>query len=684
MRKAQIPRLELRAGFTPGSYNEKRNTIELVWTTGAKVLRSPWFGEPYYEELAVDDKSVRMSRLENGAPLLNNHSSWSLEDVIGSVERAWIADGKGHAEVRLSKRPEIAGIVQDIREGVIRNVSVGYQVHRYEKQSAPEGVSTNEIPTYRAVDWEPMEISFVGIPADAGAQSRSAAPTNECVLSEPNQKGVKTMAKKGAKTRTQESVVSTSPEVVEETTTPVQSEGEQVAPVATETAPVTEGEVEERAATPTPAPAPVAQANAEEIRAQEIERGKQIRAAVRAARLPEAFADGLVADANVTVEKAREAVIAELEKQTSTETNTLRIERGGMDIQQTRREAATRVLLHQFDQSKFKLENGDSEVRAHGILSMARKILAMEGVRNAHDMSPLEVATRALHSSSDFPFILENVANKALRAAYDAAPNTYAPFVSQRNVSDFKEISSLSLSAGSKLEKVNEHGEVKRGTMRESKEKYVVETFGKILGLTRKAIVNDDLGAFTSIPANLGLRARQKENEIFWGMILANKVMAETGSALFHANHKNLAAVAAAIDITPLGVARASMRSQLDLDKEPINITPSYLVVPTSLETKADQFVSQITPNQSGQVNPFANRLQVLAEPRLDAGSAISWYVFADKSKIAMGEMALLDGQGPRISVREGFEIEGAETKIVYDFGMTLLDYRGFFKNAGV
>lgn len=461
------------------------------------------------------------------------------------------------------------------------------------------------------------------------------------------------------------------------TETPAQAEGSTPTEGAAAASTPAAGAEGERGAQPTVK-------TPEEIQKAEATRQAEIRKAVRTAKLEESFADELCADVKMTIEGARAAIFEKME-QTSNQVrtnNNVRVEGAGMEQQIARREAATRVLLNQFDSSKFALKDGDGEMRAHGLLGMARKILSLEGVRGAYDMTPRELSERALHSSSDFPKVLENLANKSLQKAYEQAPSTFMPFVSETSVSDFKQISSVRLSDGGTLQKVNEHGEFKRGSLVETGEKYAVETYGLIIGATRKLLMNDDLGAFTKIPSSLGMRAKQKENELFWAIILGNPVMAETGLAMFHATHGNLG-TAGVISIASLGEGRAKMRSLLDLDKQPINLSASYLVVPTALETVADQFVSQVTPNQNGQVNPFAGRLQVIAEPRLDAGSATAWYLMADKSKIAMVEMARIDGQGPKISVREGFDIDGMETKIAYDFGMKALDYRGFFKNAG-
>lgn len=688
-RKTNLPLFDMRAGFVPSTFNKEKRTVDVIFSTGAKVLRSPWFGEPYYEELEISKSAMRMDRLNGGAPLLNNHSNWSLEDVIGVVERAWVDGEKAMATVRLSEREDIAGIVKDIETGIIRNISVGYRVHKFEKQNAPEGAAPtpDETPVYRAVDWEPMELSFVGIPADAGAQARGSdgalqlregTQTNECVLVNNNERE-ESMGKKN-KDGQRSDDVSTETPASPSTETPAQAEGstptEGAAPASTPAAGA-EGEEQERGAQPqTQTP--------EQIQAAEVTRQAEIRKAVRTARLEESFADELVKDTKMTIEGARAAIFAKMEE-TSNQVrtnNNVRVEGAGMETLIARREAATRVLLHQFDRSAFALKDGDGEMQAHGLLGMARKILTMEGVRGAYDMTPRELSERALHHSSDFPKVLENLANKTLQKGYEQAPNTFMPFVSEKSVADFKEISSVRLSDGGTLKKVNEHGEFKRGSLVETGEKYAVDTYGLIIGATRKLLMNDDLGAFTKIPTSLGMRAKQKENELFWAIVISNPVMAETGQALFSAPHANTQAQAA-IAIASLGTGRAKMRALLDMDKQPINLSPSYIVVPSALETLAEQYVAQVTPNASAQVNPFGpsgrSRLDIVVEPRLDAAPTV-WYLFADKSKIDMVELARIDGQGPKISVREGFDIDGMETKISYDFGMKALDYRGFFK----
>ncbi|MBF0214595.1 MAG: hypothetical protein HQM00_13705, partial [Magnetococcales bacterium] len=161
----------------------------------------------------------------------------------------------------------------------------------------------------------------------------------------------------------------------------------------------------------------------------------------------------------------------------------------------------------------------------------------------------------------DFPGILANVANKTLRTAYEAAPRTFQPFCRQVTANDFKAMNRVQLGEAPALNKVNEGGEYKRGPLGEGKESYRVETYGKIISISRQVLVNDDLNAFTRIPQLFGVAAANLESDVVWGIINSNPNMGD-GVALFHANHKNLAAAGTVIVSTdgPLqvmtGIAR--------------------------------------------------------------------------------------------------------------------------------
>jgi hypothetical protein len=169
----ELSRQSRAAEVRSQSFDAATNMVDVIWTTGATVRRCSYVNGPYDEELVVTPESVRLDRLNQGAPFLNTHDDWDLSGVMGAVVpgSAKLDGGNGIARVQLSKREDVAGFVQDIRDGVIRFISVGYRYHKVEKVESDDGTP----PLWRVTDWEPLELSAVPIPADPGAVMRSGA-----------------------------------------------------------------------------------------------------------------------------------------------------------------------------------------------------------------------------------------------------------------------------------------------------------------------------------------------------------------------------------------------------------------------------------------------------------------------------------------------------------------------------
>jgi predicted outer membrane repeat protein len=624
-----IPIQTRLASFQPATIDREARTIELVWTTGARVRRTDWWtGKRYDEELSLDPAHVDLARLNNGAPLLDSHNGYGLSNQIGVVERAWLEGDEGRAIVRFSTRADVAPYIADIEAGIIRNVSVGYSVRKYQ-------IEEGDIPLYRAVDWEPMELSMVPIPADAGAGTRSATQTNTCEF---------VTARAAAQPQTQDQEQPTMPETVD-----IEAARSEAAAQAVE---------------------------AERCRIAEISR------LCERHQLPE-LRETLVTEGR-SVDQAMAAVLEALAARDAegTRPRAPRIE-GGRDETETRRSAVENALLHRAQPGRFTLDEHGREYRGLSLLEIARDLLERAGA-HTRGMDKMAIAQRAMHSTSDFPAILANVANKTLRAAYEAAPQTFKPFTKQATAPDFKQIQRTAAGDAPTLVKVNENGEFTYGSIGEGKETYQLATYGRIIAITRQTIINDDLGAFTDIPAKFGRAAADLESDIVWGILTANAAMSD-GVALFHANHANLAGSGGAISVTTLSAARAAMRLQKSIDGRLINVTPAYLLVPAAIETVAQQYTSaDFVSAKSSDINPFKSTLQVVAEPRLDANSTTAWYLAADPMQIDTIEYCYLDGQqGVYIETRNGFEVDGMEIKARLDFAAKSIDYRGLYKNAG-
>ena len=689
----KIPKCHVTAVIQRNTFNPDDRTVEVIWSTGAKGKRYTWTGA-YYEELSMKKEHVRLERLNQGAPVLNNHRSYDLGSNLGVVESAWIKGKQGHAKLRLSSREEIAGIVRDIQEGIIRNISVGYAVHSFEEVTK----KGDEIPTYRAIDWEPMEISFVNMPFDKDAQVRSLTdrPDQESfevgviVRTAEEIEAIEAEAATGDEPETEKNVTTETTEVTETQTTETNPETEADRNTETDLNKSVEENSEvketskERSLQSETETAPAAVENKEVTvneKEQEKQRGIEIREAVKVAGLDAEIAERMIKD-DVSVEKAREQIIVELsEKDKATKTRNNNVEVTGVEQRKMRIEMATNALLHRHKGDEVKLHDDARVYRGMSLMRLAEDVLTAQG-QNVRGLSPVELAERALHSSSDFVEILANVANKSLRSAYEEAPQTFAPFTRRTQVADFKEISRTQLGDAPKLEKVNESGEYKHGTVGEAAEKYKVETFGKIIGVTRKTLINDDMDAFSRLPEMFGRSARDLESELIYSIIASNPVMGD-GKTLFHADHGNIG-TAAAIAVASVSQARSMMRLQKGLNGALLNLVPKTILVPTALETVAEQFLGPIQPTQNNQANPFTGKFGLIAEPRLDAQSATAWYLLAAIAQVDIFELATLTGQdGPMMSTKEGFNVDGVQFKVSYDIGAKAIDWRGIFKNTG-
>lgn len=685
------------AEVAENSYDESTNTIEVVWAAGAKVRRYSWRDGTYYDEsLVMKPEAVRLNRLNAGAPFLDTHDSWSLQSVIGSVVpgSAKIERGKGVAKVKLSRAPEDAATVGKIRDGIIRNISVGYISHRVEKTEPGDDGGVAE---WRVIDWEPMEISAVPIPADPDAQVRGAPDDKErkfpCTFI--SERSSATAADTQETAMTTKNTAADTRGNEQDVTTP--AAGADTTANAGAGAATTQERSAQTGAQPDVAGAASDAAQAA-IRA-ERERVSAIRALADKFSARE-FAEKFEND-GTSVENFRSALIdhlaAEQAKQPATRSNIGAASHVGEVAPEKRQAAIQNALLHRSDPANVKLTEDGRDFRGMSLLDLARDCLEARGIR-VRGMSKLEIAQRALEmqtrsglmSTSDFSTILSNVANMTLRAAYEAAPQSFRPLVRETTVADFKPVTRAQLGEAPQLDKVNEHGEFHRGSIGDAGETYRVETYGKIVGVTRQVIVNDDLEALTRLPRAFGVQAAQLESDVVWAEILGNPKMSD-GIDLFHANHSNLGS-AAAISVDSVGAGRLAISTQTGLDGETVlNLQPSYLIVPQAMVTKAEQFLGQIYAAKTSDAVPESLRkLQLISDARLDigikrfgiAGSAKYWYMSADVGQIDIVELAYLEGtRGVYTETRQGFDVDGVEIKVRLDVGAKVIDHRGLWKN---
>jgi len=317
-------------------------------------------------------------------------------------------------------------------------------------------------------------------------------------------------------------------------------------------------------------------------------------------------------------------------------------------------------------------------------VDMAKELLTLRG-ESTMALSPASLVTRALHTTSDFPIILGDTVGRVLRDAYQAAPSGIRRLGRQTTARDFRAVNKIMLGEAPLLEKLNEHGEIKAGTMAEAREAYKVETWARKIGITRQVLVNDDLGAFSDLARRMGQAAAETEARILVTLLEAGSGNGPTmsdGKTLFHADHGNKAGTGAVISDATLSAARLALRTQKGIEDRTIRVTPRNLLVPPALETTAEKWLASIAPATAADVNPFSGSLSLVVEPRLS--SATRWYVTAEPGEIDGLEFAYLSGaEGPQVESRSGWDVDGVEIRVILDFGAGFIDHRGWFMNAG-
>ncbi|MFO0197102.1 MAG: prohead protease/major capsid protein fusion protein [Alphaproteobacteria bacterium] len=648
-----------RAITAPATVDRAARTVEVVWSTGARARNFvPSLGG-ITEELDMSPNAVRMAQLGSGnAPVLNTHRSSDARDVLGRVLAARLEGGRGHARLQFSAAADVEPLWQRIADGTLRAVSIGYRVHRYDQR--PDPVSGEMI--YRAVDWEPFEISIVPIPVDRDAQVRGAAP-----------QGAPSFAIEPALADEEPPMTETTPET----------------PAAPSAPPAASPPATTTVETP-----PDLEALRAEAQRTERERISGIDGAIEAARAlvgteTAAHIRREAVERGWHPDQARRSLFDAMVKSAPPPAIPARPETGpGHDSPSEILDAMAEALAARSMPGYQPQGTGrHAEFMGWRPSDMIGELLRARGERNV-PRNPTLLAERAFHTTSDFPLLLSAAANKMLLAAYQPAAPSYRQIFLRRDFRDFKPHRHLRVGDFPTLMPLMENGEIQAGTMSESQEIVLLQTFARRIRVTRPMLVNDDLGAFTDFAAAIGRRVADFENATAYALLnqangdgptLTNGPAAVFGTA---ASRLNKAAAGSALDINNLAAGRAAILRQKTLDGLPISVGNAMkLLVGPSLELPARQLTVSVGATQVSHANIYAGFVQPLVEPLIPNNR---WYLFADPPTAPVYVYGYLNGaEGPQVTTGPVSGVDGVEVSVIFDFGVGAIDWRGAWFNPG-
>ncbi len=286
---------------------------------------------------------------------------------------------------------------------------------------------------------------------------------------------------------------------------------------------------------------------------------------------------------------------------------------------------------------------------------------------------------------SDFPNLLQGAGQRALLQRYDSQPSVLKSFSSQRNARDFRQQTFIRPGEAPLLEKVLEDGTIRHGTLEEDARGLKIETYAKLFSISRQALINDDLGAFSDFLGAFAQSSAETEGNLFAGLLLANGLQGATlgdNKPLFHADHGNYTEVGSAISVDAVSEARKMMRLQKNVNGTgTAGVVPAILLVGPSQETEAEKLVASLNAATIGEVNPFTGKLRVEVENRITHNG---WYLVADPAQRPTFMHGYLQGgEGPQVGMKEGWEVLGTQFRCLLDFGCGVLDYRSIYFNTG-
>ena len=430
--------------------------------------------------------------------------------------------------------------------------------------------------------------------------------------------------------------------------------------------------------------------NSQEIAIQERNRILGISKAVKAASLGEELSQDLIVR-GVDLGKASQEILEKLAERSKTQAQ-VSISPGSYDEKEIISRGVVDALLSRHNPKKYEPTDAGKKFQNLSIPDMARKCLGVSG----DFLPPSEIITRSMQSSSDFPMLLGNFMNRLLRDGFQSAPQTWRSWTRTSVAKDFRPQFRIMLSDVNLLEPKNELGEYKASSLDEGTETVTVQEYGRLINISRTALINDDLNAFSRIPDIIARAGADLISKTVYEKLVSNPVMQTDKKRCFDSDHGNIGK-AKEVGLESLTEARLALRLQTTMKGQPLGLMPKYLLTTAQNEIRAMQFITQnylagvVEATTQQKINPFVNALELIIEPRLDilldvkqGKNPYAFYNIIDPAQLDTMEVCFLNGQDSvYVESQMEFKTDGLSMKARLDFGCSILEWRGMHFNSG-
>ena len=618
-----------------------------------------------YEEILLHESEENMdfSRLRAAGSLLYNHDS---NQVIGRIDDVYYdaLNKKCRCRATFDEDYESYKIMDKVKSGSIKGVSFGYIINDFELRKE------NKVEKLLATKWTPYEITITPIPLDenVGIGRSLEGGTEEMEEKEEirSEEGKnKEDSKEESKKEDEKENDNNASE--EEVDKKEDEESEKDGKKSSKECEKNKRELDIE----------MTMAKNEKQRCLDIT--KLCRSFNIANERVEEFIEG-----DKTLDEVRAILLDEFKEKKRG------LEVGGVEVTGNGRDNFTRDITSALMvKAGYGEGNEKDEIRnmaGMGFRDIAIQSLKYEGI-DAGRMNNDELFKRALSPGGAFASVMDNTVNKSMAKAYQAAPTTFEKWTTKGSETNFKGSTRYRISEAGELTKIAENGEFEFDEMKDEGVKTSVATFGKSFGLTREALINDDLGILTRVPMAYVVAAKRGINKLVYKTLASNPTIYDGQKLFDESKHKNQG-TAGAMSVESIGEFRKLLRKQTNLrGEEVLNIPLKYILVPAALETKAEQLllsVADINGAHSGVTNPFRGKFEIISDAELDGYSEAAYYGIGDKNVAESIVVSYLNGkEAPTLESQIAFDRLGINYRIFIDYGVNVVDYRAMVMNAG-
>lgn len=338
----------------------------------------------------------------------------------------------------------------------------------------------------------------------------------------------------------------------------------------------------------------------------------------------------------------------------------------------------------------------DTTARQNGYRGAVGVKVNMEEVmrfafRRASDGGNFEGRADSSVSTVSIGGILSNVGNKKVRDAFNSVDQSWREIAARSRVDDFKQMTTYSLTGDMIYKEIAPGGYIEHGTLGETPYTNQARSFGRMLGLDRRDLINDNAGALDKVYKKMGRGGALKLNKVVWGKFLNNATFFSSG------NGNVSTGAGSALGLAGLKAADGVFATIKDPDGELMGTTPVILLVPSALRGDAWTLVNSSDTNATttadkpiGTRNPYTGKFKAVDSPYLQDStltgySSTAWYLLADPNDVPVIEVVFLFGRElPLVESTEAdFNQLGLQVRGVHDFGAELQEFRGGVRSAG-